>query len=141
MQPEPQAIVFTDRSSPDTEWTLPDFFAEGMARSVVGLSLEGVTEETLEPFGQAGLEIDAAELARDLATLAAGGMELLDEALPQLTHILLEELSLRIPELLGPLEPKETIDERRLALYWAGWFSAPEAVNALAREVRRIIAE
>lgn len=140
MQPEPPAIVFTDRSLPDSEWTLPDFFAEGMARSVVGLSLEGVTDETLEPFGQAGLKIDAAELARDLATVAAGGMDLLDE-LPQLTHILLEELSSRIPELLGPLEPEETVDERRLALYWAGWFSAPEAVSALAREVRRIIAD
>ncbi len=141
MEPEPPAIVFTDRSSPDSEWTLPDFFAEGMARSAATLSEEGATNETLEPFSQAGLALDAAELARDLATVAAGGADLLEEALPQLTHILLEELAFRIPELLGPLEPGETVDDRRLALYWAGWFSAPEAFNALAREVRRIITE
>lgn len=141
MQSDPPPIVFTDRTGPDGGWTLPDFFAEGLARSVVALSLEGVTATTLEPFTEAGLEIDAPSLARDVAAVVAAGRELLDEALPQLAHILLEELAVRIPDLLGPLEPGETEEERTTALFWAGWFSGPEAVNALAGEVRRIIAE
>lgn len=134
-------IVFTDREGPEESWTLADFFAEGLTRGMLEFVIDGVNDETLEPFRETGLSVNPGELTADAEMAALGGADVIDEASPSIARMFIEELADELGELLGPLQTGETRDERQAALFWAGWFSSPDALALLATEVRRISGE
>jgi len=134
-------IVFTDRDGPEDSWTYPDFFAEGLTRGMLSFVIDGVTEETLEPFQEAQFPVDAGELMADAEVAAIGGADLIEEAIPSIAQMFMEELAGEIAELLGPLLADETREERHTSLFWAGWFSSPDGLALLATELRRIASD
>ncbi len=134
-------IVFTDREGPEDSWTYPDFFAEGLTRGMLSFVIDGVNDETLEPFAEADFPVDAGELLADAELAALGGADIIEEAVPSIAQMFMEELAGEIGELLGPLESDETREERQTSLFWAGWFSSPDALALLATEVRRLAGE
>jgi hypothetical protein len=134
-------IVFSDREGPEDSWTLADFFAEGLTQGMLGFVIDGVNDETLGPFGEAGIPVDAAELLANSEIAALGGADTIEEAAPTIAQMFMEELAEEIGELLGPLRADETREERQTSLFWAGWFSSPDALALLAAEVGRIAGE
>jgi hypothetical protein len=134
-------IVFSDREGPEDSWTLADFFAEGLTQGMLGFVIDGVNDETLGPFGEAGIPVDAADLFANAELAALGGADIIEEAAPTIAQMFIEELAEEIGELLGPLRADETREERQTSLFWAGWFSSPDALAILADEVRRIADE